>query len=195
MRNWTTSFEDLSLLLTKMSTPSITTFAKDTIKNPLRPDKSLSLERSLAPLWKLTYYGGILLDWCRPIRRRRFSTVLCLVIALLALTIFFYELLFSLAVQLQRAINNPGKKFKDLVNQIARISFLLVILLTWLLFLIRRHHYLDFFRDWAKQESFTLARTIHYSSIANFSYIQCCYLHLQFFLDFVLHIFSCYGWP
>ena len=58
-----------------------------------------SLEQSLAPIWKLTYHGGMLLDWCRPIPRRWFSTVIRYVFVALALTIAFYQL-FSLTVQL-----------------------------------------------------------------------------------------------
>ena len=34
-----------------------------------------SLERYLAPLWKITYYIGMFFDWCRPIPQKScFST-------------------------------------------------------------------------------------------------------------------------
>ncbi len=133
------------------------------IKISLKPNPH-SLERSLAPLWKFTYYGGMLLDWCRPIHRGRSCTIIrCLVIAL-ALTIALCKLL-SLTLELERAITNPGIEFQDIITLIARISFQPIILLTWLLFLIRRRKYLDFFRDWAKQESLTPAWTVDYSSI------------------------------
>lgn len=156
-----------------------------------------SLERSLAPLWKLTYYGGMLLDWCRPIQRGGLSTVLrCIVIAL-ALTITFY-LLVSLTFQLLWVTSDSEKKFKDILSLISRISTQPMILLTWLLFLIRRRGFQNFFQDWAKQEQSTPPWTVDFTGMrrtflrVNSAYFgfSCCFIYLVVHLTAILDLTS-----
>ncbi len=151
-----------------MSTPSTKAPArnKDVILKQVLQQKVpyYSLERSLTPVWKVTYYGGMLLDWCQSIRRGRLSTILRCFVITLALTIFFYHLASSV-LQLIWAISSPGKKFRDLIHIISRISLQPIIILTWLLFLIRRRQYLNFFRDWAKQEQVSIDYTVDFCSI------------------------------
>lgn len=113
-----------------------------------------SLERSLAPLWKVTYYGCLLLDWCRAIQSGRFLTISRCIAIVLNLCIFSYQLL-SFGFQLIHAMASPEKELEDLIVSTSHFATLPLIFLTWLLFLIRRRPLLDFFKDWARLEKAT----------------------------------------
>jgi len=66
-----------------------------------------ALDLSLAPLWKLTCYGGLLLDWCRPMSHKprcASATVRYLVIAT-HLLITIYEMVCDL-VRLKKGMND-----------------------------------------------------------------------------------------
>ena len=117
--------------------------------------KNISLEEALSPLWKLTCRGGILLDWCRPVKQSRPTFVLrCLVIALIFISMSCVTL-FEL-VQLAIAITRMTSIHSIITNLIWFCTLPLSIL-TMLTYLMNRKEYLTFFRDWAKLEAEMLA--------------------------------------
>lgn len=69
-------------------------------------EDEISLEASLRPLWKFSWYTGLLFDWCRlmPNQSRLSVTVRYMIIALFALILFI--LLFAFSLQLGFAFWN-----------------------------------------------------------------------------------------
>lgn len=125
-------------------------------------DRSL-LEQSLAPVWKLTYYGGMLFDWCRPIHRGWLSnTIRCFVVAV-ALTITIYKLASSWSLLVQSITNSTT--INSVVVIMIKSCMQPVVSLTWFLFLFRRRQLLAFFQDWAKLEQVTPRWSIDHSGI------------------------------
>ncbi len=122
------------------------------------------MEQSLAPLWKVTYYGGMLFDWCHPIQRGWFSTGLRCIVVSFALGITLYQLLAS-GFDLLQVVSKPGNLLRDCALGMAYFSTQPVVLLTWLQFLLRRRQLLVFFRDWKKLEESTTAWNVDYPTI------------------------------
>ncbi len=110
-------------------------------------ETNISLEETLRPLWKLTYYGGILLDWCHPISNPH---PILRVMQYASITIFssliFCVMLFEL-IQLFIEIENMPNIHTVIPNLIWFIPFLLAIP-THIYYLRRRRDLLMFFEDW-----------------------------------------------
>lgn len=118
----------------------------------------------MAPLWKVTYYGGMLFDWCRPIQRGWLSTGLRCIVVCFALGITLYQL-FAAGFDLIQTVSKRGNVLHDCALGMAYFSTQPIISLIWLQFLLRRRQLLAFFHDWAKLEETTTAWSVDYVTI------------------------------
>lgn len=112
----------------------------------------MTLEQTLAPLWKLTYYGLFLFDWCRRISHKYWILVIfrgLFILARLAISIYF---LVSYASKIVMAIVNTQSQVQEIVLEMLLLCEIPVTLVTWFCFLFRRSQMLSFFSDWAKLE-------------------------------------------
>ena len=109
-----------------------------------------SLERCLAPLSKLTYYGGLLFDWYRPIKNQSFLSITfrCILIAIVFSANAFEAA--SCLVQFGKMVQNDKTQIQELVSEANEVTIQLVILFTWIYFLCRRNSMTIFFTDWEK---------------------------------------------
>ena len=109
------------------------------------------LERSLSPLWKLTYYSGLLFDWCRPMRLG------CASVAIHCVTIIFFWLLtiyntIAMITELAKILDDPKATFQQILILFISFSNFPLIFIAWSTYLLRRKSLLIFFRDWSKLE-------------------------------------------
>jgi len=114
--------------------------------------RGMSLERSLAPLWKLTYYGGLLFDWYRPILHQRCISISfrCIIIAAI-FTANAFEAAACL-VHFSKIVHNTKGHIQELISEANEVVVQIVILFTWIHFLRQRNSMLIFFADWEKQQ-------------------------------------------
>ena len=135
-------------------------------------ENSSQLERSLCPLWKLTYYGGLLFDWCRPIRLG------CASVAIHCITIFFFFTLFLystflMITQLAKTIGNPESNFQQILILLIAFSNFPIVFITWGTYLVCRKKLLFFFHDWGqleKQDGFSTGRKDDIKRFCNITY-------------------------
>ncbi len=113
---------------------------------------NITLDETLRPLWKLTYYCGILLDWCLPISKndpRIFKVVRYVLIALL-----FSLMLAATLFELMQLLLEIGKSS----NIHAIIPIFVWFISNFMSFIIylnslrRREEFLVFFKDWRQLE-------------------------------------------
>ena len=108
---------------------------------------NITLEESLRPLWKLTYYSGILLDWCRPMPNQN---RLCKTICYAGIS-FSFSLLFSVVVfELIQLIFLIGDMpyIHAVIPNLVWFTPLVLAILTYFHYLRRRREFLIFFEDW-----------------------------------------------
>ena len=114
-----------------------------------RPNKTnITLEEVLRPLWKLTYYCGILLDWCRPMPN---PNGLCKIAQFTCITLFFSLLFSSMIfefVQLFIIIRIYVANIHTLMPNLIWCIPLLLSLLVYVHCLRERSNFLTFFNDW-----------------------------------------------
>jgi len=127
--------------------------------------KTQSLEQSLEISWKLTYYGCLLFDWCRPIHRGWFSAILrSLAITLILFTALCHVV--SCFRPIILAVSSPSNnRLETVIVPLSYYSILPLIILTWIQFLICRRQLLAFFRDWAALEKSTPDWSVDHVSI------------------------------
>ena len=116
------------------------------------PSMSFNLEKSLAPLWKSTYYLGFAFDWCRPIlnQGKPSITIRSLIISF-ALVILFYSTS-SLAFQLNRSISRTDIILIFKIVTMIALWQKFVILFTCFYFAIYRAEIRAFFFHWGLME-------------------------------------------
>ena len=113
---------------------------------------NITLDETLRPLWKLTYYCGILLDWCLPISKNdprifkfvRYVSIALLFSLLLAVTAF--EL-----IQLLLEIGNSSNIHAIIPLFLWFIPHFVSVIF-YLNSLRQRKEFLDFFKDWRQLE-------------------------------------------
>ncbi|XP_057367483.1 uncharacterized protein LOC130688519 [Daphnia carinata] len=113
---------------------------------------NITLEETLRPLWKLTYYGGILLDWCCPIsenhsrfwKATRYISIIMSFFLILA--VFAFELA-QLFVGIERALN----VHLIILNIVWCIPGIVGIIIQEQ-FLRHRREFLSFFKAWRRLE-------------------------------------------
>lgn len=111
-----------------------------------------NLEKSLSPLWKMTYYMGFMFDWCRriPNQNRWVNCFRCLII-FFSFIVLIYSLFFSFYGLVQYIID-PATKFSSIVILVL-ISFELpLIIYVWFHFLCKKTTIQAFFSDWKRIE-------------------------------------------
>ena len=109
------------------------------------------LERSLAPLWKLTYYSCLMFDWCKPIQKGHLSTILRRILIFVSFIILFYLIANSIC-ELITTIMNANATLRDILILLVTDADLPLTLITWATYLVRRNELLIFFRDWSLLE-------------------------------------------
>lgn len=111
-----------------------------------------SLERTLRPLWLLSHYGGILLDWCKefPAQSRAHMVtrwiVLCIA-SFLLLSGFGFE-----AYQLSMEIKKSNSTISSVVPNLYWFSNYPTGIVALVVFLFRRKDLLSLFKDWKRLE-------------------------------------------
>ncbi|XP_046636894.1 uncharacterized protein LOC124315327 isoform X2 [Daphnia pulicaria] len=113
---------------------------------------NISLDETLRPLWKLTHYCGILLDWCRPICKdnHRFYKVTRLIWITLLFLLLFAIFLFEM-IQLVRGIESAPNIHVMILNILWSVP-LLVGFIVQEQFIRYRREFLCFFKDWRALE-------------------------------------------
>lgn len=110
------------------------------------------LEKSWSPLWMMTYYMGLMFDWCRriPNQSRLVNCFRCLII-FFSFAVLLYSLSFSF-YGLAQLIIDPTTKFSKIVLLVL-ISFEMpIIIYVWFHFLYNKTAIQVFFSDWKRME-------------------------------------------
>ena len=111
-----------------------------------------NLEKSLSPLWKLTFYSGLSFDWYRRIpKQSQLSIVIRFLIRFTSIALQSYYILTSL-FQMGRAIANPASKLLDLVLDLLYVWDKAIILFVCVYLLVYRTEIQAFFCDWGRME-------------------------------------------
>lgn len=109
-----------------------------------------ALDRSLAPLWKLTCYCGLLLDWCRPMSRK--SRCACATVRYLAIATHLLITIYGMACDLVRLKNDMNDTVLHIVTEAMDFIIQPIILFIWAYFMLHRKSMMVFFDAWAKQQ-------------------------------------------
>jgi len=111
-----------------------------------------TLEKSLSPLWKWTYYIGFTFDWCRRITNQSRSsiTIRCLII-FLSFIFQLYTISFTI-FDLGCIIINTQSTLQDVVQKAIVLGDRPLILFVWFYFLRYRADIQAFFNDWGQME-------------------------------------------
>ena len=111
-----------------------------------------NLEKSLSPLWKLTFYSGLSFDWCRRIpKQSQLSIVIRFLIRFTSIALQSYFISTSL-FQMGRAIASPASKLLDLVLDLLYVWDKAIILFVCVYLLVYRAEIQAFFCDWGRME-------------------------------------------
>ncbi len=153
------------------------------VKTDKQNNVNIPLEEILRPLWKLTYYSGILLDWCRPISNsNRLSEVAQYVCISLSFSLVFLLMLFE-TVQLILLIGMES----NIHTIIPNLIWFTPILLAFLVYghcLREQRYFLNFFNDWSKlEEAFT-------KSDVTYTMCRSKRVHLMMYAAYVFMIFG-----
>ncbi|KAI9563147.1 hypothetical protein GHT06_010605 [Daphnia sinensis] len=122
------------------------------IREAKKTTANITLDETLRPLWKLTYYCGILLDWCRPISENdpRFwkaTRYLSIVMSsFLLLAVFTFELA-QLFIGIERSLN----VHLIILNIVWCIPVMVGVVIQEQ-FLRHRREFLGFFKGWRRVE-------------------------------------------
>ncbi len=113
--------------------------------------RSSLLEQSLAPIWKLTYYGGFLPDWIHTISKSGsfFAVIRCFAIVV-GFSSSTYQMVCS-AVKFGQVVTNSNNHMKDIVYEAVNFIIQPMIVFIWAILLSRNNSIQVFFRDWNKQ--------------------------------------------
>jgi len=110
------------------------------------------LEKSLAPLWKLTYYSGLFFDWCAKIPHQSWKSVTAhYIVIAFGMTVYLQQLVLS-CLQIMMAITNTESSLQRIIVRIISASNQPIIIVTWLYYLLGREKLWAFFRDWKQFE-------------------------------------------
>ena len=114
----------------------------------------ITLEKSLSPLWKISYYGGFLVQWLRPVgpgQSTRWIMIArsCWVFFTLLITLFMGTLL---SVQLAVDIEHPLQIGGCILVGLLKFSIFPVAVATQIDYLANRKKYRAFFESWNRFE-------------------------------------------
>jgi hypothetical protein len=121
------------------------------VKELINEDE-ISLEASLRPLWKFSWYTGLLFDWCRPMPNQSRLSVIVRYIIIALFALIFFNLLFAFSLQLGFAFWNMNS-IHEVVPNFTWLNPIISSIITMIDFIIRRNEYLAFFTDWGILES------------------------------------------
>ena len=84
------------------------------------------LEKSLAPLWKLTYYSGLFFDWCAKIPHQSWKSVAAhYIVIAFGMTVYLQQLVLS-CLQIMMAITNTESSLqRNIVPDVVKCILLL----------------------------------------------------------------------
>ena len=130
------------------------------MENIKSSNATFNLEKSLSPLWKLTYYAGLTFDWCRPIPKQSPpSVIIRSFIAFILFTFLTYEASASV-LQLYETLTDPTSRYYEIVLQMMSLGDDLITLLVFVYFLIYRGEIQAFFSDWRKMEEKSIIKGV-----------------------------------
>jgi len=134
-------------------------------KKTIRHINLHSLEKSLEISWRLTYYGCLLFDWCRPINRGWFSAILRSLAITLILSTTLCHIVFCFLPIILVFSSPSNNRLETAIVPLSYYSMLPLSILTWIQFLICRRQLLAFFRDWVALEKSTPDWSVDHGSI------------------------------
>ncbi len=108
--------------------------------------KSVSLEKSLRPLWKITFNLYLLFDWCRPVANQsQLSVLVRYIVIFLSLSLIILSLIFQ-SVQLVLEMMKENASIHSIMTNLMWFSNLPIILISAIYFLHRRDEFLSYFQ-------------------------------------------------
>ena len=111
-------------------------------------NNELDLEKSLSPIWKSTYYLGLMFDWCHRLPNQSRASFIAHCIIIFTSFIFLVYCIVSTTPRLK----DPEAKFCYILVAFVDLGELLIILLMWLYFLFHKAKIQAFFHAWAHME-------------------------------------------
>jgi len=124
---------------------------------------SNSLDKTLQPIWKLTYKTGILLDWLHNPSKK--ENVIIATIRYLSITAVFLLLSFIMVFELIQLFFGIGtmERMHFIVLNLIWLSVTPLPVMTMLCYIFNRQAYITFFQDWARLEpKICNSRKMHY---------------------------------
>ena len=115
-------------------------------------EDEISLEASLRPLWKFSWYTGLLFDWCRAMPNQSRLSIIARYMTIALFALIFFILLFAFFLQLGFAFWNMNS-IHEVVPNFTWLNPIISSIITMIDFIIRRNEYLAFFADWALLEN------------------------------------------
>ena len=133
-----------------------------------RPHRQITLQETLSPLWKITYYCGLLFDWCHPIRNQGVISVF-----LRWISIFFVMslLLFFSVLDAIRFSVYLFEQHEGLVTLSVHFFPKLVALATQISFLVYRNDIQNYFSYFSKSLEKPMAVSHRFGSVKRASII------------------------
>lgn len=131
-----------------------------------------SLERSLRPLWGISYYGCVLFDWCCKIPNKSRSSVVLHYIGISASVFILTTSTVFQSTQLVLEMAKPNSTIHSVIPNLIWFCDYPAALLTALTLLVRRTELLSFFTDWARleQQAVLIPNKIPYERLYRFLY-------------------------
>ena len=112
-----------------------------------------SLERSLLPLWFLSYHGYLLFDWCKEFPGKSRLTIIAHCVGIFfCITAMLMECGYE-TYQLWQEIFKTNSTIVSIMPNLLWVSNFPPGLITALFFLIKRNDFLSFFKDWKELEN------------------------------------------
>ena len=123
------------------------------INKPINNTNSFfNLEKSLSPLWKSTYYLGLTFDWCRPISKKSWQSIIIPCFIIFATFVILLYSTSSSALELSKVIRNPESTILAIVINMIIFSDQLILLLAYFYFLFNKSKLQTFFFNWKQME-------------------------------------------
>lgn len=112
----------------------------------------ISLEKSLRPVWKASYYSCVLMDWCQRLPNKRRASLIAHFIGISScLTVMVISFVFLL-YQLIKEASKKDNSFHSIIPNLMWFCNYPLDLTTAFGFLSLRRDLLSFFEDWSRLE-------------------------------------------
>lgn len=139
---------------------------------------STKLEEIIRPIGKLTYYAGVLPEWCYPLPRKKRC---CLVIQWTTCALFCLSLLFMCVFQFIQLVKAflESTPVTDLIGNLMWCSPYPLNIAAFIAYIYRRENMLSFFKEWERFERLLCANAVELNNSSTKRWsrvIYVCYL-------------------